>query len=92
MIKIIIALLVGLFIGTFIGIVLTALMSAAGREDVVKEYTSFKGEIENFYCFLNDHHLAIAPDETTPESEYEFRKGMATAIEQCLNSLREILK
>ena len=48
--------------------------------------------MDKMYRFYNDHMLAISPDERTPDSEYEFRKGMSVGIQQCLNSLAVILK
>ena len=87
-----IGILIGLFIGTFLGIVLTALMTASKRDDNLRAYTDLKEELDKIYRCYNDHLLAISPDETTPDSEYQFRKGMAVGIQQCLNGLGEITK
>lgn len=73
-------------LGACSGCVLMSFMVAASRENDLRE------ELDKMYCHFNDHMLAISPDETTPDSEYEFRKGMSVGIQQCLNSLGEILK
>ena len=88
----VIGLCIGFLIGNIVGVVLMALMVAASKEDKRREDSDLREELDKMYRFYNDHMLAISPDERTPDSEYEFRKGISVGIQQCLNSLAVILK
>ena len=88
----VIGLCIGFIVGNIVGVVLMSLMVSASNESRRRDDSELKEELDNMYCFFNDHKLAISPDERTPDSEYEFRKGQAIGIQQCLDSLAEILK
>lgn len=88
----VIGLCIGFIVGNAVGVILMAIMASASRDSREREYISLSVELDKLYIGLNDHMLAISPDETTADSEYQFRKGQAVGIQQCLNSLAEIMK
>lgn len=88
----VIGLCIGLFIGNILGVVLMGLMVAASNEDHSRDNNALIKELDKVYNSLNDHMLAIAPDETTPDSEYDLRKGIAIGVQQSLNSLVHLWK
>lgn len=87
----VIGLCIGFVIGNIVGVVLMALIVAASREDKRREDSDLREELDKMYRHYNDYMLSISPDERTPDSEYQFRKGMSVGIQQFLNSLIEIL-
>lgn len=88
----VIGLCIGLLLGNFIGVVLMGLMVAASNEDRSRDNNALIKELDKVYNSLNDHMLAVAPDETTPDSEYDLRKGIAIGVQQSLNSLVHLWK
>ena len=63
-----------------------------GNREHSKDYKELINELDKVYISLNDHMLAVAPDETTPDSEYDLRKGIAIGVQQSLNSLVHLWK
>lgn len=49
-------------------------------------------ELDEVYMKLHNHMLEVAPGKTTPNSEYEFRKGIAIGVQQSLNCLADLVK
>ena len=88
----IIGLCIGFIVGDIVGVVLMSIMASSSRDSREREYVNLSEELDKMYRYYNDHMLAISPDERTPDSEYEFRKGMAVGIQQCLNTLEVIMK
>lgn len=56
------------------------------------DYNTLVEKLDKIYMLLNDHMLEVAPDERTPDSEYEFRKGIAIGVQQSLNCLVDLVK
>ena len=88
----IIGLCVGFIIGNIVGMSLMSIMAASNMDSRRREHTELIEKIDRVYKALNDHMLTVAPDERTAPSEYEFRKGLATGIQQSLNCIGDIWK
>ena len=67
-------------------------LSKDTQEEHSKDYKELINELDKVYNSLNDHMLSVAPDETTPDSEYDLRKGIAIGVQQSLNSLIHLWK